>query len=273
MNNLTPERPTGRNGNAVTRWIRSLNKKRTNIVSSSPVIEEEGYSDSDPSNEPTIIELFELLHPKDDYSPDHSIAQKIRIIAKKDLSLIQHITEAAKTSPDEREYWLDSFYLSKNLKTVAPWGNETHHFIDPDPEQLERELTLFRTALPVNRMLRALGHNCNVPVRNDPPYLTYQGAVALILKDGNITNPSEDLTKAITLITYMEKLQVFKSGSPADGNATTYSRLSADAAYIAEHLEQVMELLPELVTRGTHDRAVIERLLANDTQALREGEL
>lgn len=48
---------------------------------------------------------------------------------------------------------------------------------------------------------------------------------------------------------------------------------SADAAYIADHVEQFMELLPELHARKTYDRTVIEMLLNHEAQALREGEL
>jgi len=278
MSNPIPEARPDKNGNVITRWIRSINKKRYRTAILSPVIEDEDdmHDNSAPSHEPEIIELFGLFHPKNDYNPEGSLAQRIRIIAAKDLTLTRRITEAIRNSPDEREYWLDKFHLSKNLRYV--YVNESRSVIDYDPESLERELQEYRIALSVNAVLRTVGHNCNTPIginptSKEPVHLLYQEAVALVMGNVPAEKPLEDLTKAITMIIYIRGLEGPNGQFPLDWYASTHTSISADAAYIADHVEKVMELLPELHARKTHDWTVIDMLLNHDAQALREGEL
>lgn len=280
MSNTIPEASTDKNGNVITRWIRSMNNKRYRTAIPSTLIEdeEEMYSNAAPSNEPETIELLGVLHPKNDYNHEGSVAQRIRTIAAEDLTIIQRITEAARNSPDEREYWLDKFHLSKNLRAISSYGDKPRYLIDHDPEAIQRELREFRIALTVNEVLRTVGHNCNTPIginptSEEPIHLLYQEAVTLVMENVNVKTPLEDLTKAITMIIHVRGTEGPNVRFPLDWYASMHSSISADAAYIADHVEQVMELLPELHARNTHDWTIIDMLLNHDVQALREGGL
>jgi hypothetical protein len=257
MSNLIPEVRTDKNGNAVTRWIRSLGKKRSTTSAPAPVIEPE-----DPAvlrSEQATMELLGILHPMGNYGISSPIAAKIMVVFHKDPALLQRITEAAWDHDFDREHWMDRLHLSDKLNYSQP-------------EKLEEELIAFRTAIDVNVMVRHLSDS-GVIINEQSPYLL-QAAVSLILEDGGLKDPSSQMVQALTVIAYLKgKPNAVPWKKGPNKVSDIYNSIAADADYIADHLEQVVPLLPELISRSTHDRNIIDILLNSNAQVLRDGEL
>jgi hypothetical protein len=266
MRNLLPETSTDKKGNAVTRWLRSL-RKTSNEVEDAPSLPVDPYGgitgEEDrfiPENQKDVSDFLESIGSQNTPAANSPLLRKVRIIVNSDIDLSRSIVQAARSSEEDREYWADQISLSSNIGSY-------------EQEKRELELSHFRIALPVNSILREIGHNFNKPMQNDHPYLLPSEFVYLIMTNGNITNPSDELTKVITLMAYIKDIRKFGSSGQVDWNLSPSNTLLADATYIADHFEQVIGLLPELVTRKTYDRSVIDMLLNHDAQALREGEL
>jgi hypothetical protein len=258
MSNLTPEVRTDKNGNAVTRWMRSLGKKRQPAAPPAPVATRETPV-SIPHYKQVSIELWGILHPMNGYDHSSRLAANIEVISRIDPVLLQRITQSARDNDFDRNHWTDRLHLSDNL-------NHSDH------AKLEEELSAFRTALDVNVILHHLTDH-GIAISEQSPHL-YQTTVSLLLNDGVIQNPSSELIQALTVIAYIKgqgNAAPWKKGP--NEVSDIYNSLEADVAYIVDHLDQVVTLLPELISRGTHDHNIIDMLLSSNAQALREGEL
>lgn len=254
----TTELLTGKTGNAVTRWIRSLGKKRFHTNISSPVNELERHTHT-LSGKQADMELWRIFHSTQDYVEDSCLATNIRVISHTDPVLLQRIIQSVRDEGFERGYWKDRLHHSEDLNHNSP-------------AKLEEELSAFRTSLDVNVMLRHVA-NHGIIIDWQSPRL-YQATVSVLLNDGNVKTPSSELVQALALIAYIKaqpNAVPWKQGP--NKTSDIYNSLAADASYIVDHLEQVTLLLPDLISRCTHDWSIIDMLLNSNVQALREGEL
>lgn len=254
MSNLIPEVRTDKNGNAVTRWIRSLGRKTSDRTLPAPALAGRPIN-----REPQIMELCGLLQPTAHYDSHSLLATNLKSIADKDPELLQRITSAARASAAEGDYWESTLRMTDMTRGT--------------PEDRERKIDRFRISLDINPLLNRISNSGGDVSMNGKASHQFRRVIGTLMIESNISDPPAELTQAVTMITYIKSLHTDASWSEPDGGYTTYKMIEKDAAYIADHLDQVEGLLPELRIRKSYDRATIEMLMNSETQALREGEL
>lgn len=254
-NNLVPEVRRDKNGNAVTRWIRSLSKNRTPTTLPSPALQQAPRTTR---NEQAAMELFGVLMPMTQYKPDWSNARNMCVIAEHDLELLNTITRVSRNNVVDADYWADRLDADR-LATMKP-------------DDLQLELNKYRVALTANTTIHDIAEATNQSMSRSALHMN-NTTVQLLIENGNLHHPDNNLIKALTVISYIKGIQDADAWKPASEGTTVYEGISSDAHYIAEHYEEVMELLPELRSRKTHDKNTIEAMINNDTKVLREGEL
>jgi hypothetical protein len=251
-NNLVAEKRPDKNGNVVTRWIRSFTNRGSSANIPAPVAVE---TKRVRANQTEINELCSILQPNET-SPDSRLRMNLEFVADHDPELFDRIAKVSQSSEPERFYW--SSMLGGSLDMCR--GSR---------DSQEYDLQSCRTALVVNSLLRSIADGGgDVDMGSDPRM--FRIWLGDIMNSSNISHPPEELTKAIALILYIRGMH--KGEDYYDG-FIYYEDIADDASYVVDHLDQVEAMVSELRARKDCDRETIELLMSAPSAALYEGML
>lgn len=256
MNPLMPERRPDKNGNVVTRWIRQFAGRGSTASLPAPVAKTPKRS-IPIQNE--IGELCNVLQPGVIHL-NTLLNDNIGFIADRDPEMLGRIKAAVESSPSHMGYW--EHKLGRG--NVMSNGSQANH---------ERNLDECRVSLAVNPVLDDIARNGGDASMSGKDPHAFRQIVGRILDDGDISNPPEELVKAVTLIAYIRGLHTDGSWGDPDAGLVTYKSIEKDAAYIVDHMDQVEDMLPQLREREAYDRDTIEMLMNAPSASLREGML
>lgn len=260
MSNLIPERRADKRGNIVTRWVRSFKKKPTQSLPAPwPSL-----AMPDLKGNPLRAEITRLCHvlqPSELLTPSSLLTSNVAYIAKRDPELLERITVASESDSEERDYWEHRLGRGPNLTNKS--RNEQRYTISG-----------LKNAFVIHSVLQRIADSGGDITPSGKDRMGMDAMVnGIILTDGEITDPPEQLVEAVTLIAYIKGLHTPDSWDHEDGGYMTFAGISSDAGYIGGRLDEVEAMLPELRARKAFDRATIEALRDSPSQVMRDGEL
>jgi hypothetical protein len=251
-----PERRPDKHGNVVTRWIRQFTSRASSANIPAPVSAEPRRNRL---NQNEVDELCTVLQPGV-VPPSTLLQNNIEFIADRDPEMLGRIKVAAQSNSVQMDYW--EYKLGKG--NVMSHGKQGNH---------ERNLDECRIALVVNPVIHDIAYSGGDVRSGGMGAHAIRQIVSSIMETGEISNPPEELIKAVLLIAYIRGLHTDESWGEPDGGFVTYDSIDKDAAYIIDHMEQVEDMLPQLRERKAYDRETIELLMNAPTASLREGML
>lgn len=260
MSNLIPEQRPDKNGNLVTRWVRSFTKMVSAKPIPAPVAPARSMVPMTEAREKQYKDLSEYFRECLNFGTRSNIEPSMETIARYDPELLDSIAEAVEDDPKfAGEFWAEMF------------GNR-HIIGDASPKRLEEMLEKCHAAFPVNTMVKRIadsGGNIGSDVYSAMQF----GDVVNSITRGKIAENFDETIGAVTMITYVKQLHLGGSWSAADDEHVTYSEILKEAKYIATRAEEVEAILPELLKRGVFDRESIDALLDAPVRVLMEGAL
>lgn len=260
MSNLIPEQRPDKNGNLVTRWVRSFGKKRSpKPIPAPPSSPSLGALPSD--REKQYKDLSKVIQDALQFGSMDNIEVSVETIARYDPQLLDRMTESIAADTE-----FQSMYWSEML------GNK-HFNIDANPDRLEDTLEKFRATFAVNSMLDRIADRSG-NTKNDVYDALSMGDTVHAITRGKVPDKDFDATiSAVTAVVCIKQLTLDFSVTTVHGGPMKYSDVWNEAKYIVSRAHEVGDILPELVKRGTFDRGTIDALLAAPTSTLREGSL
>jgi hypothetical protein len=211
--------------------------------------------------EADIDKLGEMLQPTNSDDSFAVVAFAVDYIADREPELIKRmITETSRNR--DWEYW----YL-KMVKLVITHNDGTHSPYGDLVLGVKRALALRSLVIRINVNG---GDISNIP---DNDTLLIERSVETLISDSKIDDPSEELYMALGMISYIRGEHATGSWADQETDYTSFALVSKDAVYIADHLEEVELMIPELRARKTFDREAIEQLRNSPARVLRGGEL
>jgi len=255
-----PEQRSDKNGNVVTRWVRSFTKKGATKPIPAPIsparstVPMTGYRDQQ------YKELSQQLRESLNFGERSNIQPSLETIARYDPLLLDRITESIEADPAfNLEFWAEMF------------GNK-HIISDADPQRLEYMLEKCYAAFVINPLVQRIADS-GWHLGRDVYSAMQIGDVVDAISRGKITENFDETIGAVTMIAYVKQLHLDASWSATDGKYVTYSEILEEAKYIATRAEEVETILPELLKRGVFDRGSIDALLDAPVRVLMEGAL
>lgn len=258
MNNLHTEKRPDRNGNIVTRWVRSFGKSTSNARIPAPFNASRKKS---PELEAEIKELCGMLQPPEIKQWSDLLENNVSFVAEQDYDLFQRITKSAQFSPHENDYWESTLGL----------GNPFRKQSREEQQSLLSDMRATLVIVPLLERIAAQGGD--VGPTSGPDRFLFENIVRDYMVSGQIVDPSDSLVAAVVMTAYA-------TGYPdptgkAKGRSTflDYASVKDDVEYIASRVEEVEAILPELTERRAGDREMIDRLLNAPAPSLHEGML
>lgn len=254
MSNLIPERRADKRGNIVTRWVRSFAAEKLRKSVPAPVFTPEERARLE-ANDMTMTRLFP-------YSEDRrgkDLRPNIAFLQENLPELMEKITDSDITI-GELGYWRNAFQGEK-LHAQTP---EEH---DDVVERCRRKQKMIPVVVRLTGRIE--GDNQRVA-----PYLSkFVGAVERI--SGQM--PAEEWDskfEAITTACFLTESHLADwEYQEVELEGLTYADLEDKVEYILENGEQVSEILPELLKRGSCDLQIIKGMAESPAKAIMEGEL
>lgn len=260
MSNLIPEQRPDKNGNLVTRWVRSFARRDSAKAIPAPVAPARTTVPMTDARERQYKDLSQSLRESMSFGTRSNIEPSVETIARYDPELLDRITEAVKTNPEfEGEFWSEMF------------GNR-HIVSDASPKRLEEMLEKCRAAFAVNPLVKRIAESGG-NLSSDVHSAMQIGDVVNSITRGKVHENFDETIGAVTMIAYVKQLHMDASWSATDGGYVSYTDILEEAKYIASRADEVEAILPELLKRKAFDRTTIDALLDAPVRVLMEGAL
>lgn len=260
MSNLIPEQRSDKNGNIVTRWVRSFTRRDSAKTIPAPVVASISAVPMTEDTETQYKELTEVLQETLKFGTRSQIPDSLETIARYDPELLDRITDSAMNTVMEREFWAEMF------------GNK-HIISDADPKRLKDMLGKCRSALVVNRVVKMVADDSGWKINGDAFGALHIGDVVDSITRGKVDENYDATIMAVTMISYVKQLHLDAAWSESDNSYVDYDEVLKEAKGIATRAEEVEVILPELIKRKAFDRETIDALLDHPVPVLLEGAL
>lgn len=259
--NLTPEKRPDRNGNVVTRWVRSFNKftpveplpappspvsRKTEKVNAArtKLVASGIYSTSNASRAGDYSEL------------------NLRLLLNYSPELFEAVMESVDLRGSEKYCWQQLIMRTQNQP-----GTSRDQFLLP-----------YRCSLIGYPMMNRIAEIDPrfYPMRNgiQDSMMRMDGLMRVVLQPVSETGTeiSDETIEAVAMFVYVGGLYDNPKRIEYVDNLF-YADNERDIEYLASRIEEARDILPLLSERKTVSREVVESLLDNPSPALREGAL
>lgn len=256
-NNLVAEKRPDKNGNVVTRWIRSFTARDTAKSIPAPTAPSVRALRPAPMTEQRkrqYMDLARTLRANAEFGNINNIAPSLEMIAKYDPDLLDRIEESIHATDSQIDFWTGEMTSQVGL-------NEEF------PEQIKSMLDRHHAAFVINPLIKRIADNGGNITSNLMTASTI-GDVVSAITSRKVEDNFDETIAAVTMIVYIKRLHV---GGLLAADYATYPRLLEDAKYIATRVDEVERILPELYERKAYDRETIDMLLDAPSPSLMEG--
>lgn len=254
MNSLIPEQRPDKNGNIVTRWVKSLTGQKPRKLLPAPV-----SAPVDLLKLEAIETLMTQFFPYIEDRHGKDLRPNVEFMLENLPYLVDRIADG-EVSVNEVSYWR-SILQREKLHAGTP---EEH---DDVVERYRRK----RELIPVvERLTKGIDEN---GWRGAPYLRKFIGAVERVSEQ----MPAEEWDskfEALTTACFLTENHVGEwTETEVELYDLSYADLSSKVDYILVNREQVNEVLPELLKRGSCDFQIIKDMAESPAKAIMEGEL
>ena len=309
---LQPEKRTDKNGNVVTRWVRSLTKRNKETTgmpapelkmaeTSNPYYQEYNrYLEQSAWDEASGYGYHDSTGPDIDYEEVSRIQKEINCEIERVTAIL-----APKEGNYRRGRNHDPELLRENLSLLIRYSPETledviassnegilekefwakfmsEKTLHPTAsretdEAVERCLNHYRICLgTVSCMNRLEAEGVQITGEWDTPSIwKWHSTVDSILEahSGENKKFSKETAEATALFSYIGGLQYLSPFNIRDTPSLRYEANKKDIDYFSQNLDAVYRVMPELVQRGVKDAGLVRVMVESPSSALNEGEL
>lgn len=262
-NNLVADKRPDKNGNLVTRWIRSFGGRNTAMTipaPAAPSLPGEHKLRSvrmTEEREQQYMYVARKLRVTLEFGNRNNIEPSLETVAKYDPDLLDRIEKSVDSSDFDSRYWAEVF------------GNQAG-LSDEFPKHLENMLRRHHASFVVNPLVQRIAASGG-GLGGDVFSAMQIGEVVDNITRGKPIEDFDETIAAVTMIVYIKKLHIGASWSDAENQRVTYSQILEDAKHIATRVDEVERILPELYQRGVYDRETIDILLGAPSPSLMDG--
>jgi hypothetical protein len=260
MSNLTPEQRPDRNGNIVTRWVKSFKRdsRKANRIPAPAVTQPQVSPDVNTS---LYREALAMLQRNDGHKQGLCYTNT-KFVIDHQTGLLRQVLDVCRADENHKDFWSRRF----SNQYVAPQVGENgwEHGGGPSEPLVNAKLERVRkTLITTNEASRLLAKD-----DEDPAFrvraMYYIDAAATRLAS---TSPSEQRLRACALIAYIHGVpqgRVF-----ADNLKVPEDQIN----YFVENLDRIRLFAPQLLARNTTDIAFVKDMIEGTSAALAEGAL
>jgi hypothetical protein len=254
MSNLIPERRTDKRGNVVTRWVKSLTDQKLRKPVPAPV-----FSLVDHVKLEAIETFMTQLFPYKDERHGKDLRPNVEFLRENVPYLVARITDGD-VSVEELGYWR-GYLQGQKLNAHTP------EEYDEVVERYRRKQEL----LPVvARLTNTIEDNKWIGTA----YLRKFVGAAERLSEQMPAEEWDSKFEALTTACFLTESHVGEwKEKEVELKGLTYADMSSKVEYILSHREEVDEVMPELLKRGSCDLQIIKDMAESPARAIMEGEL